>query len=40
MDILIDDGGHKMEQQIVSFEELWPLVKDRDVYLVEDLHTR
>lgn len=39
VDILIDDGGHKMEQQIVSFEELFDHIKDNGVYLSEDLHT-
>jgi cephalosporin hydroxylase len=39
LDILIDDGGHTMEQQITSFEELWPLVKVGGIYLIEDLHT-
>jgi len=38
-DILIDDGGHTMEQQIVSFEELFDHVKEEGVYLCEDLHT-
>lgn len=39
IDIVIDDGGHTMEQQIVSFEELWPSLSDGGVYLAEDLHT-
>jgi len=39
IDILIDDGGHTMKQQIVSFEELFDHVKDDGVYLCEDLHT-
>jgi hypothetical protein len=39
VDIIIDDGGHTMEQQICSFEELYPAVQERGVYLVEDLHT-
>jgi hypothetical protein len=39
LDILIDDGGHTMCQQIVSFEELYGHVKDEGIYLVEDLHT-
>lgn len=39
IDILIDDGGHTMVQQIVSFEELFDHVKDDGVYLCEDLHT-
>lgn len=38
-DILIDDGGHTMKQQIVSFEELFSHVKPDGVYLCEDLHT-
>jgi len=39
VDIFIDDGGHTMEQQIVSYEELFDKVKDDGVYLCEDLHT-
>lgn len=39
VDILIDDGGHTMKQQIVTFEELFPHVKENGVYLCEDLHT-
>lgn len=39
LDILIDDGGHTMRQQIVTFEELFGHVKADGVYLIEDLHT-
>lgn len=39
VDILIDDGGHTMRQQRVSFEELFDHVKSDGVYLCEDLHT-
>ena len=39
IDILIDDGGHTMVQQIVSYEELFNYVKEDGVYLCEDLHT-
>ncbi len=39
IDILIDDGGHTMEQQIVTFEELYDHVDENGVYLCEDLHT-
>jgi hypothetical protein len=39
LDILIDDGGHMMNQQIVSYEELFPHIKEDGVYLCEDLHT-
>jgi len=39
VDIVIDDGGHTMEQQIVSFEELYPIIDTNGVYLCEDCHT-
>lgn len=39
IDILIDDGGHMMTQQIVTFEELFGHIKEDGVYLAEDLHT-
>jgi len=38
-DIIIDDGGHTSNQQIVSFQTLYPAMKDDAVYLVEDTHT-
>lgn len=39
IDVLVDDGGHTMSQQIATFEEMFPVVSDTGVYLVEDLHT-
>src|SRR6266496_4298380 len=39
IDILIDDGGHKMAQQITTFEELYPHVQPDGIYLCEDIHT-
>jgi hypothetical protein len=39
IDILIDDGGHTMTQQIITFEELYPFVSEKGIYLIEDLHT-
>lgn len=39
IDIVIDDGGHIMKQQLTSFKELWPSVRDGGLYVVEDLHT-
>lgn len=39
VDILIDDGGHTMQQQRITFEQLYANVKTPGVYLVEDLHT-
>jgi hypothetical protein len=38
LDIVIDDGGHIPEQQIVSLEELLPYLRSGGVYLCEDLH--
>jgi hypothetical protein len=38
-DIIIDDGGHTMRQQIVSVETLFPMLNDGGTYLVEDSHT-
>jgi hypothetical protein len=39
VDVLIDDGGHTMPQQVATFEELYPHVQPRGVYLCEDMHT-
>ncbi len=39
IDILIDDGGHTMAQQIITFEELYPYVQPDGIYLCEDIHT-
>ncbi len=39
IDILIDDGGHRMQQQISTFEELFPHVSAHGAYLCEDMHT-
>jgi 23S rRNA U2552 (ribose-2'-O)-methylase RlmE/FtsJ len=39
IDILIDDGGHTMRQQIHTFEELFPHVQENGIYLCEDIHT-
>jgi hypothetical protein len=36
LDILIDDGGHTMEQQINTFEILFPIISNGGVYIVED----
>ena len=39
IDILIDDGGHFFDQQINTFEILFPKISVNGVYLCEDLHT-
>jgi hypothetical protein len=37
--VLVDDGGHRMDQQIATFEELYPRLRPDGVYLCEDTHT-
>jgi hypothetical protein len=37
LDIVIDDGGHQPEQQVVSFEELFPVLRPGGLYVCEDL---
>lgn len=39
VDVLIEDGGHTMTQQIATFEEFWPHIRNGGVLLMEDLHT-
>ena len=38
-DIIIDDGGHTSNQQIVSFDYLFKHLNNQGIYLVEDTHT-
>lgn len=38
-DVIIDDGGHTMSQQITSFTVLFPHIKRGGMYIIEDLHT-
>lgn len=38
-DIIIDDGGHTMKQQQVSFGYIFKHLKSGGVYILEDLHT-
>ncbi len=38
-DIVIDDGGHTMNQQITSVETLFPRLSMGGTYIVEDTHT-
>jgi hypothetical protein len=38
-DLLVDDGGHSMEQQQVSLGFLFPYVRPGGFYSIEDLHT-
>jgi len=38
VDIFIDDGSHKPEDQIVTIEEMFPHIRPGGVYLCEDIH--
>jgi len=38
-DVIVDDGGHSMHQQIVSLRTLFRHVKPGGVYVIEDLLT-
>lgn len=38
-DIIIDDGGHYMHQQVHTLVALFPRLKDNGVYIIEDVHT-
>ncbi len=40
VDIVIDDGGHEPEQQIVTLEETLPHIRPGGIYLCEDVHGR
>ena len=38
-DIVIDDGGHTMSQQQISFKHLIKKMNTSGIYIIEDLHT-
>ncbi len=37
-DVVLDDGGHQPEQQMVTLEETLPYLKPGGVYICEDIH--
>lgn len=39
LDVVSDDGGHRSDQQIASFEELFPRLEPTGVYACEDVFT-
>ena len=40
IDIIVDDGGHQVDQQVATLEELLPHLRPGGVYLCEDIqHT-
>lgn len=38
-DVILDDGSHHMLDQQITFGYLFPLLKSKGVYFIEDLHT-
>jgi predicted O-methyltransferase YrrM len=38
-DIVLDDGGHTMEQQASTFRAMYPALRDGGLYVVEDTHS-
>lgn len=38
-DIVLDDGGHRMDQQQISLAVLFPALKSGGMYVLEDIHT-
>jgi hypothetical protein len=38
-DIILDDGGHAMDQQQISFGFLFPYLKPGGYYIIEDVHS-
>lgn len=39
VDVLLDDGGHTFEQQVVTVEQALPHIRDGGLLVVEDTHT-
>jgi hypothetical protein len=38
LDVVIDDGGHTPEQQMITLEELLPHIRPGGIYICEDIH--
>ncbi|OOZ44788.1 class I SAM-dependent methyltransferase [Solemya velum gill symbiont] len=39
IDVLLDDGGHTYDQQIVTVESVLPYINDSGLVVIEDTHT-
>lgn len=39
VDVILDDGSHRMEHIPITLETLFPRLEDKGVYMIEDLHT-
>jgi hypothetical protein len=38
-DLIVDDGGHRIPEQLIALDTLWPHLTAGGVYIIEDLHT-
>lgn len=38
-DIVLDDGSHEMDHQVLTFETLFPLLNENGVFICEDCHS-
>ena len=38
-DVIIDDGGHTMKQQQITFKTMFPRLRSGGIFVIEDLHT-
>ncbi len=38
LDVVIDDGSHFQDHQILTLSKLWPIMNEGGIYLVEDTH--
>jgi len=39
VDVILDDGSHKMRDQQITFSKLFKMLKPGGIYILEDLHT-
>lgn len=39
IDVILDDGSHVPEHQLLTFKTLFPFVRDGGVYIIEDIET-
>lgn len=39
VDVVLDDGSHKMVDQQITFAKLFKTLKSGGIYIIEDLHT-
>jgi hypothetical protein len=38
-DVVIDDGSHVPQHQLISFQKLWPNIRPGGLYVIEDIET-